>query len=160
MQHDFGVRCRLTDGAGGDDLAAQRQAVGEIAVMGNGDAADFQFGKQWLDVAQRDFAGRGIARMADRDRARQFGQRCRVGIVIADEAHALFGVELLAVEGDDAGRFLSAMLQRVQAKGRQRRCIRVPENAEHAAFFVQRVAIHIIFDFCGSQMGHRCWPLC
>ena len=51
----------------GDDLAAQRQAVGEIAVMGNGDAADFKFGKQRLHVAQRHFAGGRIARVADGD---------------------------------------------------------------------------------------------
>ncbi len=50
MQHHFRIRGGLTDGARRDDLATQRQAIGEIAVMGNGDAAFFQFGKQWLHM--------------------------------------------------------------------------------------------------------------
>ncbi len=51
------------------------------------------------------------------------------------------GVELLAVIGDDAGRFLAAMLQRVQAKRRQRRGFGMAEDAEHAAFLVQMVVV-------------------
>src|SRR3546814_5595951 len=42
MQHHFRVGSGLTDGAAGDQLTAQRQAIGEIAVMRDGDAADFQ----------------------------------------------------------------------------------------------------------------------
>jgi hypothetical protein len=53
VQHHLGVRGRLADRAGGDDLPAQRQAVGEVAVMGNGDAAGFQLGEQRLHIAQR-----------------------------------------------------------------------------------------------------------
>ena len=45
-------------------------------------------------------------------------------------------VELGAVEGDDAGRFLAAMLQGVQAERHHGRRVRPAENAEHAAFFV------------------------
>ncbi len=52
-----------------------------------------------------------------------------------------FGDELRAVIGDDAGGFLTAMLERVQAQHRQRARIRVAENAEDAAFFMQRVAV-------------------
>ncbi len=33
MQHHFRIRGGLTDGARRDDLATQRQAIGEIAVM-------------------------------------------------------------------------------------------------------------------------------
>ena len=49
------------------------------------------------------------------------------------------GDELPAVEGDDAGGFLSAMLQRVQAEHGQRAGIGMAENAEHAALLVQLV---------------------
>ena len=43
--------------------------------------------------------------------------------------------------GDDAGRFLAAMLQRMQAQHRQRAGIGMAENAEHAAFLMQRVIV-------------------
>ena len=46
-----------------------------------------------------------------------------------------------SVIGDDAGRFLAAMLERMQAEHRQRGRIGVPENAEHAALLVQRVVV-------------------
>ena len=39
MEDDFGVGGRLADGAAGDELAAQGQAIGEIAVVGDGEAA-------------------------------------------------------------------------------------------------------------------------
>ena len=51
------------------------------------------------------------------------------------------GDELHAVIGDDAGRFLSAMLKRVQTKDGQRAGVGVAEDAEHAAFFVQGVVV-------------------
>ena len=47
--------------------------------------------------------------------------------------------ELLSVEGDDAGRLLAAVLQRVQPERGQRRRLRVPPNAEDAALFVELV---------------------
>ena len=44
-----------------------------------------------------------------------------------------------AVEADDAGGFLAAMLERVQAERGQGRGIGVAEDAEHAAFLMQAV---------------------
>jgi hypothetical protein len=160
VQNDFGIRRRLTDGAAGNKLPAQRQAVGEVAVMGDGDAADFQFREKRLHVAQRHFAGGGVARVADRHVARQFGDRHRVGIMVADEAHMLFSMELLAVEGDDAGRLLAAMLEGVQPERRQGGCFRMAENAEDAALFVKRVAVEIVVVSAGElEIAHCCKPL-
>ncbi|MCY1500010.1 hypothetical protein D9M68_340470 [compost metagenome] len=156
MQDDFGVGGRLTDGAIGDQLTAKGEAVGEVAVVSDRDAADFKFGKERLDVAQRHFARRRVAGVADGHEAGELCQRRRVGVVVADEAHALFGAELLAVEGDDAGGFLAAMLERMQAERRQRRRVRVPQYAEDAALFVQFIAFEFIVDFHGSQIGHHC----
>ena len=51
------------------------------------------------------------------------------------------GVELLAVIGDDAGRLLPAMLQRVQAERDQRRRVGMAEDAEDAAFLVQMIRV-------------------
>jgi hypothetical protein len=55
--------------------------------------------------------------------------------MIADQAHAAFGVKALAVKGDDAGGFLAAMLKGVEAEGCQRCRIGVAINAEDTAFF-------------------------
>jgi len=144
MQDDFCIRRRLTDGATGDQLTAQRQAVGEVAVMSNRDTADFQFGKQRLHVSKRHFAGRRITDVTDGDVAWQFGKRCRVRVVVADEAHATFRMEAQAIEGNDTGSFLATMLKGMQTKRRQRCRIRVPEDAEHAAFFMQRIVFPLI----------------
>ena len=51
------------------------------------------------------------------------------------------GVELLAVIGDDAGRLLAAMLQRMQAERGQRRRVGMAVDAEHAAFLVQMIGV-------------------
>ena len=48
-----------------DKLAAQRQAVGQVAVVADGEAAALELGEQRLDVAQDGLAGGGIAHMAD-----------------------------------------------------------------------------------------------
>jgi hypothetical protein len=82
MQHHFGIGGRLADGPGGDNLLAQGQPIGEIAVMGNGDAAVFQFGKQGLHIAQRHFARGRIAGMAHGHGAGELRQQGRVRIMV------------------------------------------------------------------------------
>ena len=52
-------------------------------------------------------------------------------------------MEALAVEGDDAGGLLAAMLERVQSKRRDRGGVRMIEHAEDAALLAQPVAIKI-----------------
>ncbi len=71
-----------------DEIAAQGQAVCEIAVVGDGEAAGIQFGEEWLDIAQNGLAGGRIADMADRGLARQSLDRRGFGEMIADEAEA------------------------------------------------------------------------
>ena len=65
------------------------------------------------------------------------------------------GVELLAVIGDDAGRFLAAMLQGVQPERRQRGRVGMAENAEDAAFLVQMVIVEgmVVSIGLGSVMA-------
>ena len=74
---------------------------------------------------------------------------------IADQAHAALGMEALAVERDDAGRFLAAMLQRVQAERRDRGGVRMAEDAEHAALLAQAVLFEIdtLADVRGGRSG-------
>ena len=61
--------------------------------------------------------------------------------VVADEAHAALGVELLAVVGDDAAGFLSAMLEGVQAERGDGGGVGVPEDAEDPAFLAESVVV-------------------
>ena len=71
--------------------------------------------------------------------------------MIAHQPHAALGMEAAAVEGNNARRFLAAVLQGMQAKGRQGCRVGVAENAEHAAFLAQRVAVKVKFI-----EGHHC----
>ena len=49
-----------------------------------------------------------------------------------------------AVEGDDAGGLLAAMLEGVQAERRDGGGIGMAEDAEHAAFLAQRVRFQVV----------------
>src|SRR5208283_5453803 len=81
---------------------------------------------------------------------------------VADQAEAALGVKAFAVERDDPGRFLAAVLQRVQAERRNRRSIGMAEDAEYAALFAQPIGIKI--EAGGFSHCHRlssastCYP--
>ena len=45
QQHNFGVGCRLADSAPANELPPQRQPVGQVAVMGDCEAAGLEFGE-------------------------------------------------------------------------------------------------------------------
>jgi len=93
--------------------------------------------------------------VADGDGAGQAGKRCRIGVMITDEAHMAFLMEALAIEGDDAGCFLAAMLQGMQAERGQRRGVGMAENAENAAFFMQRIAVDLFLESGLRKLGMR-----
>ena len=103
----------------------------------------FELGEQRLHVAQDGLAGGGIAHMADRGRAGQAVDHLAAGEGVADEAHAALGMEALAVEGDDAGGLLAAVLERVQAERGDGGGVGMAEDAEDAAFLAQPVAVEI-----------------
>jgi hypothetical protein len=113
MQDDLGVGGRLHHRATLHQFAAQRQPVGEIAVMSDRETAGAELGEQRLHIAQDSPAGRGVADMADRHIAGQALDYFAAGESIADEAEAAFGVKAAAVKGDDARGFLAAMLKGV-----------------------------------------------
>jgi hypothetical protein len=63
-------------------------------------------------------------------------------------------MELLTVVRDDTGRFLSAMLQSVQAKGCQCRRIRMSKDPEHAALLAQAIVTVLrTTKVAGCQIG-------
>jgi hypothetical protein len=59
--------------------------------------------------------------------------------MIADQAHAPLGVEVVAIEADDAGCLLAAMLECMQAERGERGRVGVVQDAEDAALLVQPV---------------------
>ena len=117
----LGVAGRLEQRARLDQPAAQQHGVGEVAVVADGEAAEGEVGEQRLDVAQHAGAGGRVAGMADRGVAGQALDHRAAAERVADQADRAVAVEVRAVEADDAGRLLAAMLQRVQAQRRVRR---------------------------------------
>ena len=109
--------------------------------MGEREAAGGQLGVERLDVAQPRTAGGRIAGVADGAPARQAAQHLGLGEIVADKADMAFGVELLAVEGGDARRLLTAMLQGVQAERSDRGGVVGAEDAEDTTLFVQLVVV-------------------
>ena len=63
--------------------------------------------------------------------------------IIPHKAHTALGVEALPVKAHNAGCFLPAMLQSVEAKGCDGCRFRVAKNTENATFFFQAIGIEI-----------------
>ena len=143
MENDFRIGGRLADGAVAHELLAQRQAVGEVAVMGHGEAATVELREERLNVAQHGLARRGIADMADRGRTRQPLDDGLAREVVTHETVTALGMELAAIEGHDAGRLLPAMLQGMQPQRRDGGSVGMAEDAEDAAFFAQGFGFEI-----------------
>ena len=110
MQNHLGVGGRLHHRAFAHQVAAQFDAIGEIAIVADRETAGIELGEKRLHVAQDRLAGRRIAHMTDGGCAGQAINHLAACEGVADEAEASLGMEPLAVERDDAGCFLSAVL--------------------------------------------------
>ena len=135
MDDRLGVGGGLEDRAAALQLSLQRPGIGEVAVMRDGEAAAGELGEERLDVALHRAAGRGIAVVADGAVALQPLHDRGLGEIVADQADMALDAELPAVEGDDAGRLLAAMLQRMQAERSQRAASGWPKmpNTPHSS---------------------------
>ena len=91
--------------------------------------------------------------MADRRPPRQAVDGRAAGEVIADQPLPALRVEPDAVESDDAGGFLAAMLQGMQPERDNRRGVGVIENAKDAAFLAQPVAVRVEAAFARRVRG-------
>ena len=118
MQDDLGIGGGLHHGAVAHQFATQGQPVGEIAVMADRKAAGVEFGEQRLHIAQDGGAGGGVADMADGGIAGKPLDHLAAGEGVADQAKPPLGMKPGAVEGDDAGGLLAAVLQGVQPERR------------------------------------------
>ena len=149
---DLGVGGRLEQAADPHQLLAQQVGVGEVAVVGERQAAEVEIGEDRLDVAVRRAAGRGVAVMADRRIALQLGDDRLLAEDVADQAGGAVVVEMSAVEGDDAGGFLAAMLQRMQAERGVGGGIGSAVDAEQRTFLVKLVEV-VVEAFGGTGHG-------
>ncbi len=122
--------------------------------MRDREAAAVELGEQRLHVADDGFAGGGITHMADRGMAGQALDDVALGEGVADQAEAALRVEAAAVIGDDAGGFLSAMLERMQSERGERGGVGMPEDSEHPAFLAQTVAHCVGIEIGGRFLRH------
>ena len=137
VDDDFGIGGGGEERTAGDELAAQGNGVGEVAVMGEGEAAEREVGIKGLHVAQQGFARGGVAVMADGGGTVQTVHHGRIRETITDEAEGTMREELAVIATDDARCFLPAMLQGMQAEGGVGGGIRCTEDAEDTAFVVE-----------------------
>ena len=80
--------------------------------------------------------------------------------IITNMPQGAMGVEVRAVEGDDTGCFLPAMLQGVQPKGCQHIRLIASEYAEDAALLMEAVKLLGVFPPGAFAVCYRhVWPL-
>ena len=104
VDDDLGVAGRLEDRAAAVERPAKLHGVGQIAVVGDREAAVGQLGEQRLDVAQRGLAGGRIADVADGGAAGEPAHDVVAVEIAGDMAHRPVRVEMRAVEAGDARR--------------------------------------------------------
>ena len=166
VEDDFGIRGRLEDGALADQLGVQEFEVGQIAVVGDGDAALVQIGEHRLDVAQEAAAGGGVAGVAHGRAAGHPGHQVGAAEGLAHQALVAFGVEALILDAGDAAGFLAAMLKGVKTQGDDGRAfvfVRAPDAAD-AAFQTELVILRLapvlaVNDGIGDMVAHRGAPM-
>ena len=120
------------------EAGADVAEVDEVAVVRDGDEALGGVDADGLGVEQGRVAGGGVARVADGHGAGELGEHV-VGKDFRDQAHAFDVGEALAVGGGDAGRFLAAMLQGVEAEVGLAGGVGVAVDGDDAAFFAELV---------------------
>src|SRR5438067_1603766 len=91
--------------------------------------------------------------MADRRIARQAIDDFPPRKGIADQAEAAFRMKPLAVEGDDSGGLLAAVLQGMQTQRGNRCRVRMSENAEDAAFLAKPIRVEVEGGRSGHDLG-------
>src|SRR5712675_2424699 len=124
------------------EVAAPFPRTGQITVVAQGQLALVAVNDNRLRVHQRSVAGRRVARMSERCVAGK--PRKHVGLKnIRDQAETFFKMQFPAVARDDARRFLSAMLQRVEAQIGHLRGLGMAEDSAHAAVIVETIVVYL-----------------
>jgi len=135
MDDDFGIAGRLENGTLPYQIVAQGQGVGNIAIMGDGKAAGRKIGFERLYIAQRTRARGRIADMAAGGIPAQAVDHFLAVEIAGYRTQGAMAVEFAAVAAGNARRFLSAMLQRVQAQRHHGGSVLNAGDTKNAALF-------------------------
>jgi len=125
------------------EFAAPLGGVGEVPVMAEGDFALVAVDDDRLGVKQSFVAGGRVAGVADGQAAGKFCENAGLEDFF-DFAHGAMELEFRAVARDDAGGFLAAMLQSVEAEVGEIRGFGMAEDAEHATVVVEMIVVGIV----------------
>ncbi len=156
MDDHLAVGRGLEDRAVRLQLVAEHGGIDQIPVVGQGEVPEGKIHNQRLDILEMAVPGGGIAVVTDGHVAGQALQHL-LGIDVRHEAHRLFLVEVLAVRGDDAGAFLAAVLQGIEAQVGQVGRFLVAIDPEHPALvakFVRRDQLHIKLSALSRPCAH------
>src|SRR3974390_3844977 len=118
MEDNFAIHRCLENGAFSLEFVAEFGGVGKVAIVGNGNLAAGAIHRERLSIANVGGTGRGIPSMPHRNFADHVVEDIALKD-LRDQAHPLVSMELLAVGGDNARAFLSAVLKGVEAVVRQ-----------------------------------------
>ena len=114
MDEHLAIRGRLEQATPADQRPLQRQRIGQIAVMRHRKATELEIRIKRLHIAQDRVARGGVPVMAHCIAPGQRGDHPRIAKNIRHQPQSTLLMETLAVEADDAGRLLPAMLQRME----------------------------------------------
>ena len=154
--HDhFGVAGGLENRAAMFEGAAQLAGVGEVAVVRQRELALVAIDDDGLRVDQRGVAGGGVARVADGGGAGQARQHLRLKISCT-RPMPFCRCSVGAVGGDDAGRFLAAMLQRVEAEIGELGGFGMAEDAADTAVIVKVIVVDLDHDLLTMRSPNGC----
>ncbi len=148
VEDDFGVAGGLEDGAAGFEICAEFGGVGDVAVVGDGDAAFVAVDGERLGVADDGVAGGGVAGVADGERAGkvvQDGGREDVGHM----AHRLFGVDQVAVSWRRCRRFPARGAG--ARRGKDRRAWRLRGGRRWLRLRILRAICRQLIDLINSE---------
>src|SRR5258706_9813229 len=109
--------------------------------MGQSETADLEVGEKGLHIAKNGFAGGRVSDMADRGIALQPLDHLLRGEMIGDMPEFAMRIEAMPVEGDDAGRFLAAMLQGMEPQNRVSGRFFDAVDPEDAALFLEMIIV-------------------
>jgi hypothetical protein len=144
MQHHLGIRGRLIDRAVRDQARRSVRPLVRLPLWQMAMPPVSSSANSGCTLRRIVLAGGRIARVSDGRLAGQALDHFALGEIVADKAEPALGMKALAVEGDDARRLLSTVLERVQAERGERRRVGMAPDAEHAAFLVQPVGLRIM----------------
>src|SRR6266571_331882 len=140
VQDDLRVAGGAEDGALLLETVADGRGVDQVAVVGDPDLSLARFDHERLGVLQAALHGGGVSHVADRQVALQPAELILLEDA-RDMAHASLLVQTVAAGGDDAGRFLAAVLQTVQPEIGQVRGLGVVVDPEYAALIVEVIVV-------------------